>query len=136
MSLLRQGKKTLIRGKFFLHFYTFQSNSSRFRHAFFWKFLRGSNCLKGKRLCVKGNNYAASDCDSSDSDLVVAFTKIACHCGAPVAQLIERWICDLKVSGSNPELSSCFLLCMPSWSFGRDTKLGSKSYWDTDSVTC
>ena len=38
--------------------------------AIIWKFVVGSNCSKGKKLCVKGNNYAAPDCDSSDSDLV------------------------------------------------------------------
>ena len=38
----------------------------------FCKLLRGSNCSKLKKLCVKGNNYAAPDCDPSDSNLVVA----------------------------------------------------------------
>ena len=53
------------------HFYAFQSISSRLRHTYFFKFLRGSNCSKRKKVCVKGNNYAAPDCDSSDSDLVI-----------------------------------------------------------------
>ena len=33
-------------------------------------FLREATLLIGKQLCAKGNNYAAPDCDTSDSDLV------------------------------------------------------------------
>ena len=41
-------------------------------HFFFSKlFLRKATLLKSKRLCSKGNNYAAPDCDTSDSDLLV-----------------------------------------------------------------
>ena len=59
LSILRQREKPLI---FFLHFYAFQSNSRRLRHTFFWENFEHSS--------TKGNNYAAPDCDSSDSDLV------------------------------------------------------------------
>ena len=36
-------------------------------------FLREATLLKGKILCAKGNNYAAPDCDTSDSDLLVIY---------------------------------------------------------------
>ena len=39
-------------------------------------FLREATLLKGKQLCAKGNNYAAPDCDTSDSDLVKLNQKV------------------------------------------------------------
>ena len=37
-------------------------------------FVREATLLKGKQLCAKGNNYAASECDKSDSDLLVSYS--------------------------------------------------------------
>ena len=34
-------------------------------------FLREATLLKGIQLCAKGNNYAAPDCDTCDSDICV-----------------------------------------------------------------
>ena len=34
-------------------------------------FQREATLLKGMQLCAKGNDYAAQDCDTSDSDLLV-----------------------------------------------------------------
>ena len=36
-------------------------------------FLREATLLKGMQLCANGNNYAAPDCDISDSDLLVGY---------------------------------------------------------------
>ena len=41
---------------------------------FFKLFLREAALLKGMQLCAKGNNYAAQDCDTSDSDLLIIFS--------------------------------------------------------------
>ena len=39
-----------------------------------------SSRSQGKRLCAEGNNYAAPDCDTSDSDLLVIFNhKMKTH---------------------------------------------------------
>ena len=46
------------------------------RHSYFFKVIfKGTILLKGKILCAKGSSYAAPDCDTSDSDLLVSLFK-------------------------------------------------------------
>ena len=61
----------------FLHFYVFQSISSRLRHTFFRKFLwaQSAKRARAKRARCK-REYVAPDCDTSHSNLVFLFKDI------------------------------------------------------------
>ena len=76
----RNGSKGLI---FFLHFYAFQSISSRSRHTcLFRKFswARSANCARAKRARCE-REFAAPDCDTSDSDLLVKINSFGANKG-------------------------------------------------------
>ena len=53
MRILRQGEKPLKRRNFFCISMRFRAFRVDWDTLFFWKFLRGSNCSKGKKLYVK-----------------------------------------------------------------------------------
>ena len=58
-------------------------------------FLREATLLKAKQLCAKGNNFAAQDCDTSESNLLV---MVDCFDASP-AQLLMKILSGIQFAG-------------------------------------
>ena len=81
----------------------------------YWPSFHCWNVTKGQVISILSSGIHIS---------IVVVGSIRWPRGAPVAQSVEPFTCDLKVAGSNPGLGlfPYFLLHVPSLSFRRDTK--------------